>query len=109
MSKRLEGRTEPVIDPDLRIIDAHHHLFNRPNLRYLLEDFLDDAGAGHSVAASVYIETQAMARVRGPRHLRPIGEIEFANGMGAMSSSGLYGSWRVCAALVGYAEISAGD
>lgn len=109
MSKRLEGRTEPIIDADVSVIDAHHHLFNRPNLRYLLEDFLEDAGAGHRIIGSVYIETQAMARLQGPQHLRAIGEIEFANGMGAMSSSGLYGACRVCAAIVGYAEISSGD
>lgn len=109
LSKRLEGRDEPIVDKDLPIIDAHHHLYDRRNLRYLFDEFLEDARAGHNVVGSVYIETQAMARARGPQHLRPIGEIEFANGVGAMSSSGLYGPCRACAAIVGYAEISAGD
>jgi|GEM_PF-3311673 len=27
-SKRLEGRDEPILDPDLPIIDSHHHLFD---------------------------------------------------------------------------------
>lgn len=109
MSKRLELRHEAIIDAEMPIIDAHHHLFKRANLRYLLDDFLEDANAGHNISASVYIETQAMARQRGPQFLKALGEIEFANGAGAMSSSGLYGSCKVCAAIVGYAEISAGD
>ena len=109
MTKRLEGRDEPIIEPGIRIVDAHHHLFDRPNLRYLLDDFLGDAAAGHHIVGSVYVETQAMVRARGPAHLSSLGEIEFANGMGAMSSSGRYGDARVCAAIVGFADLSAGD
>jgi predicted TIM-barrel fold metal-dependent hydrolase len=109
MKKRLDGRDEPVIDPDLPIIDAHHHLFNRPALRYLLDDYLEDARAGHNIVASVYVETQAFERVDGPEVLRPLGEVEFANGVGAMSASGRYGASRVCAAIVGYADLRNGD
>ena len=109
MSKRLEGRDEPILDADLAIIDAHHHLFDRPNLRYLLDDFLEDAGLGHKIAASVYIETQAMARAAGPDHLRPLGEVEFANGQAAMAASGRYGDVRAAAAIIGFAKVSDGD
>ena len=107
--KRLEGRDEVIIDPDMPIIDAHHHLFDRPALRYMFEDYLADAGAGHQVVASTYVETQAFIRPDLPEMLRPIGEIEFANGVGAMSASGGYGSCRVCAAIVGYADLRFGD
>ena len=109
MNKRLDGRDETVIDPDLPIIDAHHHLFDRPALRYLLDDYLDDARAGHNIVASVYVETQAFERADGPEVLRPLGEVEFANGMAAMSASGRYGVSRVCAAIVGYADLRRGD
>ena len=47
MPKRHHGRDEAIIDPRLPIIDTHHHLFHRPNMRYLLDDFLADADAGH--------------------------------------------------------------
>ena len=107
--KRLEGRDEGVIDPDMPIIDSHHHLFDRPALRYMLDDYLADVGAGHQIVASTYIETQAFARPDGPAILRPVGEIEFANGIGAMSASGVYGACRVCAAIVGYADLRLGD
>jgi hypothetical protein len=82
MNKRLEGRDEAILDPELPIIDAHHHLFDRPALRYMLEDYLADAGAGHKVMASVYVETLAMARTQGPEALRPLGEVEFAQRRG---------------------------
>ena len=109
MNKRLDGRDESVLDPDLPIIDAHHHLFDRPALRYLIDDYVADAGAGHYIAASVYVETQAFERIDGPEILRPLGEVEFANGVAAMSASGRYGPSRLCAAIVGYADLRNGD
>ena len=109
MDKRFDGRDAPILEPELPIIDAHHHLFDRPGLRYLLDDYRADLAAGHKVIASVYVETQAFARPDGPEELRPLGEIEFANGVGAMCASGTYGSIRACAALVGYADLRLGD
>jgi predicted TIM-barrel fold metal-dependent hydrolase len=108
-NKRFEGRDEPILDPDIPIIDAHHHLFDRPGLRYLFDDYLADARAGHDIRASVYMEIQAFARLDGPEMLRPLGEIEFANGVAAMGASGRYGSCRVCAAIVAYADLRYGD
>ena len=64
---------QAILDPDLPIIDAHHHLFDRPALRYLLNDYLADVGAGHRIVASVYVETQAFVRADGPPLLRPLG------------------------------------
>jgi predicted TIM-barrel fold metal-dependent hydrolase len=105
----LAGREEPILDPDIRIIDSHHHLFDRPPLRYMLEEYLADATAGHRIVASVYLETMAFARPDGPELLRPLGEIEFANGIGAIGASGVYGDCRVCAAIIGHADMRLGD
>jgi L-fuconolactonase len=103
------GRDEPILDPEIAIVDSHQHLFQRPTLRYLFDDYLADTNAGHRIIASVYVETQAFARARGPEWLRPLGEIEFANGIGAMSASGAFGDSRICAAIVGYADLRLGD
>jgi len=103
------GRDEPIIDPDLPIVDAHHHLFDRPGLRYLFKEYLADVRAGHRIVASVYVETQAFAYPDGPELLRPLGEIEFANRVGAMAASGEFGDCRVCAAIVGYADLRFGE
>ena len=78
-------------------------------MRYMFEDFLSDAGAGHNIIASVYVETKAMVRPDGPEVLRPLGEVEFANGVAAMGASGRYGSCRVAAAIVGHADLAQGD
>ncbi|XAH26035.1 amidohydrolase family protein [Xylophilus sp. GW821-FHT01B05] len=102
------GRNELILEPDLPIIDAHHHLFDRPGLRYMIDDYLADTNAGHRVVASVYVETSAFARTHGSEMLRPLGEIEFANGIGAMCESGRYGC-RACAAIVGHADFRLGD
>lgn len=109
VKKRLDGRDEPIIDPDIPIIDAHHHLGPRPAGRFMFEDFLEDAGAGHNVRASVYVESRAMFRPDGPEVLRPIGEIEFANGIGAMAANGYFGTCKVAAAIVGYANVTLGE
>ncbi|HSV82108.1 MAG TPA: amidohydrolase family protein [Ramlibacter sp.] len=109
------GRDEPILDPDIPIIDAHMHLFDRPvlgdrpPLRYMLDEYLADAQAGHRIIASVYVEIHAFARTDGPEVLRPLGEIEFANGVGAMAESGRYGNCRACAGIVGYADLRFGD
>lgn len=108
-SKRIEGRDEPIVEPDLPIIDSHFHLFRRPELTYLLDDYLEDLNAGHRFTASVYVETRAFVREHGPEHLRPLGEVEFANGVAAMSASGAYGDTRVAAAIVGHADMRNGD
>ncbi len=40
--------------------------------------------------------------------LRPVGEVEFANGIAAMSASGEFGPTRVAAGIVGYADLGLG-
>jgi L-fuconolactonase len=104
----LEGRDEPIIEPELKIIDAHHHLWLHPTLSYMLDDYMSDASAGHNIVASVYVETMAFARPGGPEILRPIGEIEFANGAAAMALSGRLGKCRACEAIVGYTDLTKG-
>lgn len=100
---------EPILDPDLPIIDTHHHLWERPGHRYMLHDFLADTGTGHNLVASVFVECHAMYRAHGPEEMRPIGETEFVAGQAAMSDSGLYGAARVAAGIVGFADLTLGD
>jgi len=41
--------------------------------------------------------------------MKPVGEIEFVNGTAAMSASGQYGKSRLCAGIVGHADLRLGD
>ena len=100
---------EPILDPDLPIIDPHHHLWDRPQHRYLLDDFLADVRTGHHLVATVFEECHSMYRASGPEELRSVGETEFVAGVAAMSASGLYGPTRVAAGIVGFADLTLGD
>ena len=118
---------EAILEPDLPIVDPHHHLWDRTPLlanlpppthgfdtvirrspRYLLDELLADLKSGHNVQATVYMECGAMYRADGPVALRPVGETQFVVGVAAMSASGLYGEARACAAMVGHADLTLG-
>lgn len=104
----LAKTQEAPLDPDLEIIDAHHHLWDAPRPRYLLDEFLADA-AGNNVVASIYVESRSMYRVGGPEEERALGETEFANGLAAMAASGVYGPTRVCDGIIGYVDLRLGE
>src|SRR3984893_6910471 len=105
----LDRRREELTEPDLPIVDPHHHLVDRPETgRYLLPQLLADIATGHNITATVYLEWLSMYRATGPVELRPVGEIEFANGVAAMSASGTYGEPRVCAGIVGNTDLALG-
>jgi predicted TIM-barrel fold metal-dependent hydrolase len=92
---------EAVIDPDLPIVDAHHHLQEDAKGRYLLHEAVADMASGHNFIATVHVQAKSMLRVEGPAHLRDVGETEFARGMAAMAATGLYGRARICEGIVG--------
>ena len=100
---------EPVLDPDLRIIDPHHHLWDDARGRYPLDELLRDVNSGHNVLATVFIECGAMYRASGLEALKPLGEVEFVNGVAAMSASGVYGQARLCAGIIGFADLRLGE
>jgi L-fuconolactonase len=68
-----------------------------------------DIHSGHHVRSTVFIEARAMYRADGPEELRPVGEVEFVQGLAAASASGLYGPARAAAAIVGHANLNLGD
>src|SRR6266581_5911492 len=101
----LARRQEEILEPDLPIVDPHHHLVERANTgRYLLPELLADTGSGHNITATVYLEWLSMYRADGPVPLRPVGEVKFANGVAAIAASQVYGKTRVCAGIVGHAD-----
>jgi len=104
----LDLVSEDVLEPDLPICDPHHHLWDHPGSRYLLDELESDTGSGHNVVSTVFVECSSMYRADGPEALRPVGETEFVNGIAAMSASGQYGPMRACAGIVGYADLNLG-
>jgi L-fuconolactonase len=120
---------ETILEPDLPIIDPHHHLWVRPgasgdNLppprhgfesvlrlapHYLLDELLADMKRGHNVKATVFLQCGSMYRADGPAAMKPVGETEFVNGVAAMTASGLYGDVRACAGIVGHVDLTLGS
>jgi len=119
---------EAILEPDLPIVDPHHHLWDRPtdilrNLppsdhgfmdiirntpRYLIDELLKDLKSGHNIRGTIYMECGAMYRADGPDALKCVGETEFVNGVAAMTASGLYGDLRACAGIVGHVDLRIG-
>jgi len=105
----LAQRKEDIIDPARPIVDPHHHLWDRGGQRYLIEEMVDDIGSGHNIVATVYVDCRSMYRAHGPEAFRPVGEVEFANGVAAMSASGGYGPAAICAGIVSHVNLLLGE
>ena len=103
-----KAEPEEILEPDLAIIDPHHHFWDGKRHRYLLHEFLGDTSTGHNVEATVFIECQSMFRADGPEDLRAVGEVEFVAGIAAMCESGGYGPIRAGAGIVGLADLALG-
>src|SRR6516165_281535 len=69
---------EEILEPDLPIVDPHHHLWDHPGSRYLLDELLADVNSGHNIVKTVFIQCASGYRTSGPEEMRPIGESEFA-------------------------------
>jgi len=96
---------EKVLEPDLPIIDPHHHLWDAPQRQrelYLLTELLADVhgkdGGGHNIVSTVFLECQAMFRAHGPDEMKPLGEIEFVRGIA--DGSVVDGAIRLPSALI---------
>ena len=101
--------TEAALEPALPIIDPHHHFWDTPHRgSYFLPDLLVDIGGGHNIVSTVFMECQAMYRKDGPKEMAPVGEVEFVNGIAAMSASGNYGPCRVAEVIIGHADLMLG-
>jgi predicted TIM-barrel fold metal-dependent hydrolase len=105
----LAQTTEDIIDPKRPIVDPHHHLWDRGGLRYMIEEMSDDIASGHNIVATVYVDCRSMYRASGPEAFRPVGEVEFANGVAAMAASGGYGPALICAGIVSHVNLLLGD
>jgi L-fuconolactonase len=94
---------EPIVDPQRRIVDPHHHLWRRPGNDYLIDDLWADTESGHRIDKTVFVECGACYRETGPDHLRCVGETEFVREQAAVSAG--RGRARI-AAIVARADLT---
>ena len=100
---------EEALEPDLPIVDPHHHLWVRSGAAYLVPEFAADLASGHNVVSTVYAQCHSMYRQDGPAELRSLGETEFVAGCAAMGASGAFGPARICEAMFGEVDLTLGE
>ena len=109
----LKQTSEDALEPDLEIVDPHHHLWDMRSLGgfnlfgifrqqlYVIDDLLDDVvGGGHNVTHTVYAEAHAFHSADADPLMAPLGEVQFVQGIAAQSASGAYGQIRAAAGMV---------
>lgn len=106
---RWLGQTiEAVLEPDLPIIDAHHHLWEEGGAPYLMREICADLADGHNVIATVFVQAHYGYRASGPAHLAPVGETEKVVAIArAAAADGC--TARVAQGIVGFADLTLGD
>ena len=128
MKEEAAASAEDILDPDLPIVDPHHHLWDlRPLVPafpeprhafieaiagaayYTFDALHADTHSGHNIVATVFMECGAFYDAARDDALKPVGEVEFVNGVAAQGASGLYGDYRPCAGIVGHADLTRGD
>lgn len=101
----MKPRAEAPLEATQRIVDAHHHLYQRPGQRYLLDELLVDLRSGHDVRATVFVQARSHYRTEGPESLRPVGETAFARAVAERCAERTRGRIDACAAIVGFADL----
>ena len=104
----LAQRVEDILEPDLPIIDPHHHIWKQPGNIYGVDDLKADVSSGHRVIATVFVQAHHGYRTSGPEALRCVGETEAIEGLANTARSDARGP-RLCEGIVGFADLALGD
>lgn len=96
---------EPILEPDIPIVDPHHHLWLRSGYTYLMPELAADLASGHNIVSTVFAECHSMYRQGGPESEKSLGETEFVTGQAAMSASGGFDLEYSCAAMFGNVDM----
>jgi L-fuconolactonase len=106
---------EDALDPDLPVIDAHHHVWiGKPLIDlYELYDpewlYADKAGSGHNVIATLFTDSHSAYRIDGPETLKVVGETEFAHGIAEEANQRGGREAGACATIVARADMLLGS
>ena len=95
---------EEILEPELPIVDPHHHLWDHPGSRYLLDELLADVNSGHNIVATVFVQCGSGYRTGGPAEMRPIGESEFVRAI-AEEGDRRGGRTKICVGIVSFADL----
>jgi predicted TIM-barrel fold metal-dependent hydrolase len=101
----MAAQKYPVLDPNIPIVDCHHHLWDRAGWRYLENDFLSDVSTGHKIVATVFVECRSHYLTTGPEEQRSLGETRYAADIASRHAGKLP---HLCAGIVGNVDLRLG-
>jgi len=99
---------EDILEPDIPIIDPHHHLWDLEGFAYHLDDLIADLASGHNIVATVFVQCGFSYRTEGAEELRPVGETERVASIAAEASR-RGNRTDICAGIVGHVDLRLGD
>ena len=74
----LDQVVEDIIEPELPILDPHHHMWPQgQGLPYTRDDLHRDADAGHNIVKTIFMECGSAYNRDAPEHLRSLGETAY--------------------------------
>ena len=98
---------EPILDPDLEILDSHHHLWEAHEPPYLLADLLADCASGHRVTTTIFVECGwGVDHQATPPQFGPVAEVALA--VETAAESRRLGQAEI-AAVIGHADLRYGN
>lgn len=89
------------------VIDAHHHLYARPGINYLAEEYISDlTSTPIRFRGSIHVQARSHYRTTGAEAYRPLGETEFL--LSEAQRAETLGYPGLCLGIVGYADLTLG-
>ncbi len=103
----LGATHEDPLEPDIAIVDPHHHLWTHVEPPYLLEELHRDTGSGHRVTATVFVECGwAWDLQAADPVMVPVAEVAAVAELARQSDQG---RGSPIAAIVGHADLRHGS
>ena len=102
----LALRREEAVDPERRIVDAHHHLWDRGGSTYLAPQLLEDMTGTHNVVKSVFVDCMSSYDPEREPHMQPVGETVFVAGEADATDAG---GGPTIAGIVSHVDMRLGD
>ena len=104
----LAQHVEEIIEPDIPIIDPHHHIWSQEGNVYGVDDLSADVLTGHKVLATVFVQAHHGYRTTGPEALRCVGETERIEAL-ANEAQRTACKFKPCAGIVSFADLMLGQ
>ncbi len=102
----LAAGSEKAQEPEMAIIDAHHHFYERPGWTYHDQEYLADIAGGHRIIASVYMQAMTRYRSNGDEALKPVGETEYVRQLAERHANG---DTMIARGMVAHANLRLGS